>query len=432
MGNIIIFETESWKNFLPLSLSHPVFEMRVGRNSNLERITNFTRGNFLGLITRPSMEGVSRENHLLPVNQDLVNHFKDRPPEGKTIFLNGRIPLNHETLNNILSFGDNALFRSDGDIIGFICNENPLAPVEMLLGIPEEERIIEYLTHNHQEYRLMLNPADYLWDYVNQNPDFIQADFRGPQYSQHSGKVGEGVYYYNKDFINIGINAEVDASVVLDARKGPIFIESGAHIHSHSVILGPAVIGEKSELMPGTRLREGCSIGPQCRVGGEVEESIFMGYSNKYHEGFLGHSYLGEWVNLGALTTNSDLKNNYGEIKVSPDGVNLVSTGSNKVGVFIGDHSKLGIGSLINSGAIIGFCVNFYGGGLAPKYLPSFSWGDHKFMQYDLDKALKTARAVMARRGKLLTPEYLKLFKSVFEETRKDRELFMPSFSGQS
>ena len=141
--------------------------------------------------------------------------------------------------------------------------------------------------------------------------------------------------------------------VVIDAEHGPVYIDEGAEIHPFTRIEGPCYVGKKSILL-GAKCREGNSIGPMCRVGGEVEESIIHGYSNKYHDGFLGHAYVGEWVNLGALTTNSDLKNDYSSVSVMLDGHTPIDTGSTKVGSLIGDHTKTSIGTLLNTGAYVG------------------------------------------------------------------------------
>ena len=175
-------------------------------------------------------------------------------------------------------------------------------------------------------------------------------------------------------------------------------------------------------ILTGGKIREGTSIGPVCRVGGEVEGTIFLGYSNKYHEGFLGHAYVGEWVNLGALTTNSDLKNNYSTIKVMVNET-LVDSGLIKVGSFIGDHVKTGIGTLLNTGISLGFASNIFGGGMLKlKYVPAFFWGGPESQEiYELSKALQTIRTVMKRRGVELTGDEENLFKKIYEMTEKER-----------
>jgi UDP-N-acetylglucosamine diphosphorylase/glucosamine-1-phosphate N-acetyltransferase len=161
-----------------------------------------------------------------------------------------------------------------------------------------------------------------------------------------------------------------------------------------------------------------------CKVGGEVEGSIFQGYSNKQHDGFLGHSYICEWVNLGADTNNSDLKNNYGNVKVYVDG-KIVDTGHQFVGLFMGDHSKAGINTMFNTGTVVGVSSNVFGAGFPPKFIPSFSWGGaDKMIEYDIEKAVETAKAVMKRRDIKMTKEYETLLRKIFMETAPERSLF--------
>ena len=226
---------------------------------------------------------------------------------------------------------------------------------------------------------------------------------------------------YNANDIRVAGDAVIDGQTVLDAREGPIIIANKVRINSHTRIEGPCYIGPETQIV-GAKVREGCSFGPNCRVGGEVEESVFLGYSNKYHEGFMGHAYLGEWVNLGALTTNSDLKNNYGNIRVDI-GLGEMDTGLMKVGSFIGDHVKTGIGTLLNTGISIGFGSNIFGGGLVKdKFVPAFAWGGPEgYGEYRLDKALETALIAMRRRDVTMTAKCENVFKLVFENTNGDR-----------
>jgi UDP-N-acetylglucosamine diphosphorylase/glucosamine-1-phosphate N-acetyltransferase len=207
-----------------------------------------------------------------------------------------------------------------------------------------------------------------------------------------------------KKHVYIHANAVVHPGVVLDASTGPVIIDEHACLRPYTTIAGPSYIG------PGTIIDRAkitaSSIGPMCRIGGEVEACIFQGYANKNHEGFIGHSFIGEWVNLGALTTNSDLKNNYGPIRVLIRRTTY-ETGMTKLGCFIGDHTKTGIGTLIPTGAVIGSFVNFYGGGMMPRYVADFTWLTRTTQKvHSLDKALETARIVLRRRGRTMTPAY--------------------------
>ena len=169
---------------------------------------------------------------------------------------------------------------------------------------------------------------------------------------------------------------------------------------SNSTIVGPVYIGKKCKVKCGAKIYEGTSIGQVCKVGGEIEETIIHEYSNKQHDGFLGHAYIGSWCNLGADTNNSDLKNNYGSVDVILDGENKTDTGLTFVGLFMGDHSKTGIDTMFNTGTVVGFCSNVFGAGYLPKYISSFSWLEAKEENqiYKLEKAVDVAKKVMQRR----------------------------------
>jgi UDP-N-acetylglucosamine diphosphorylase/glucosamine-1-phosphate N-acetyltransferase len=177
-------------------------------------------------------------------------------------------------------------------------------------------------------------------------------------------------------------------------------VERDAVLEPHTYVAGPSWIGAGTHVLGG-KLGGGVALGPSCRVAGEIEETIFQGYGNKRHHGFVGHSVIGQWVNLGALTTTSDLKNNYGPVRVSIAG-QLHDTGESKVGSFVGDHVKTGIGTLLTTGAVIGAASNLFGGGtVSPKELPAFSWWDGARTEpYDVAKFVATARVVCARRGR--------------------------------
>ena len=196
---------------------------------------------------------------------------------------------------------------------------------------------------------------------------------------------------------------------------------------SHSFIQGPASIGNDSIIKKGATVYHNTSIGEYCKVGGEVESSVILSFTNKQHEGFLGHSYLGSWINIGAGTNNSDLKNNYENITVLLNG-KPVDTGSRFVGLIMGDHSKTAINTMFNTGTIAGVSCNIFGEGFPPRYIPSFSWGGSAFLkQYDIKKSLDVAEIVMKRRNRELTPEEENMLRKVFELTGKERLIKLKS-----
>ena len=198
-------------------------------------------------------------------------------------------------------------------------------------------------------------------------------------------------------------SARIDPFVAADMTGGPVVIGAEAVVTAFTRLEGPCLIGPRTQVH-GAKVRAGTTLGPDCRIGGEVEASIVQGHSNKYHDGFLGHAYLGEWVNLGAGTHNSDLRNDYGEVTVIVNG-RLVRTGQTKVGCFLGDHTKTGLGTLLNTGTNAGVFCNLLPGGLLPRRLPSFvRCLDGRLLNNgDLEWLLKTAARVMARRGVELT-----------------------------
>jgi UDP-N-acetylglucosamine diphosphorylase/glucosamine-1-phosphate N-acetyltransferase len=181
-------------------------------------------------------------------------------------------------------------------------------------------------------------------------------------------------------------------------KTGPVFIDSHAQVRPGSFVEGPCYIGPGT-VIDGAKVRPGCSFGPECRISGEVDASVFQGYANKCHEGFIGHAFVGEWVNLGALTTNSDLKNTYRPPRTLWQG-KTIRMRQLKSGCFIGDHVKTAIGTLINTGTRIGTFANWFEPGLSPKEIPAFAWGSNE--RWRLDRALSCARDMMSRRWVLL------------------------------
>jgi UDP-N-acetylglucosamine diphosphorylase/glucosamine-1-phosphate N-acetyltransferase len=266
--------------------------------------------------------------------------------------------------------------------------------------------------------------VSYPWDLVNFNGAEIVADFAlmAPETSgRMRGNVYEGAHLVNPGNIVIGEGAKVKPGVVLDGETGPIWIGENVTVFPNAVIEGPAYIGNRSMIKVGAKIYENTSIGPVCKVGGEVEGAIIHSFSNKQHDGFLGHAYLGMWVNLGADTNNSDLKNNYGNVKLVIDG-ETVDSGSMFMGLVMGDHSKSSINSMFNTGTVVGVSSNVFGSGFPPKSVPSFAWGGAEGIKtYDLERALDVARRVMGRRKIVLSAAGENVLRTVFDLTKKER-----------
>jgi UDP-N-acetylglucosamine diphosphorylase/glucosamine-1-phosphate N-acetyltransferase len=408
---ICIFEDEQYLNFEPLIYSRPVYDLVCGMSTLKEKIIRSFPEEKIVLKCRPYLESfVKVENPKCKVNQFEADDF---------LFINGRIvaPLN---LKNILKTKstDEKVFVSNGIIIAakisrkrkkkFSLNNIDILDTKLFNDLPSEEVDIEV--------------SNYLWDLVYLNGREIQNDFKFYTKSKSSTKKEyAGVSFVNRKNVFIGKDVEIKPGVVLDASTGPIFIEKNVTIFPNAVIQGPFYIGESSKIKSCATIYPNISIGKVCKIGGEVEDTIIHPYTNKQHSGFLGHSYLGSWINIGADTNNSDLQNNYGSIKVQVNGRHIDS-GKQFVGLMMGDHSKTAINTMFNTGTVVGFSSNVFGAGFPPKYIPSFSWGGNESMkEYKLSKAIETAKAVFARRNKNFEREDEDLFETIFNLTKEDR-----------
>jgi len=411
---ICIFEDNQSMNLFPLTLTIPVFDLRCGILSFREKVVKQFPQHPIILFCRDYLkELVEEANPDVPVNSI--------PDTDICLFINARVILNSE-LSNIFKFSDERVYLHNKQVIAaFLKKENISEFVKKFkqgadLGLDD----VEQVEINNA------NVIRYPWDIVHYNPSEIVRDFEGfNQGGEINGTISQHAVLENQNNIFIGAGASVKAGVILDAEEGPIYIGEDATIMHHAVIEGPAFIGRKSTIKIAAKIYEGTSIGDVCKVGGEVEESIIHAYSNKQHDGFLGHAYLGQWVNLGADTNNSDLKNNYGNVKVYING-KMVDSNSMFVGLTMGDHSKAGINTMFNTGTVVGAMCNVFGSGFPPKYIPSFSWGGSDgLVEHNLDKAVATARQVMGRRKKELTPVYETLLREIYELTQNEREQFI-------
>jgi UDP-N-acetylglucosamine diphosphorylase/glucosamine-1-phosphate N-acetyltransferase len=262
---------------------------------------------------------------------------------------------------------------------------------------------------------------EHVWELVQHNNAAIVDDFAcGPGAGVSVGaRIDPGVRLMNDRAIRLEEGVRLRPGVVLDAEEGPITLAAGVDVQPQVVVRGPAWIGPDCLLKAGGRIHAGTSIGPVSKVGGEIEASILQGYGNKQHEGFLGHAFLAEWVNLGADTNNSDLKNNYGSVRMWEAG-EFVDTGRMFVGLVAADHVKSAINTQFNTGTVVGLSSQVFGTGFPPKYVPPFSWGTGG-ETYELERALDTARAVMARRERDLTRVYENAFRRAFARARPRR-----------
>ena len=222
---------------------------------------------------------------------------------------------------------------------------------------------------------------------------------------------------YAPEKVFVGKNVQVRAAII-NAEAGPVFIDDHAIVQEGAIIIGPAAVGRHAMVAFGAKIRSNTTLGPYCRVGGEVGNSIFHAYSNKAHDGFLGNSYIGEWCNLGANTNNSNLKNNYKPVCLYSYATNdLYDTGEVFCGTFMGDFTKVGISTMFNTGTVVGVCANVYGSGFQEKYIPSFSWGGKAegYQPYRFDKAIEVIQSTMSRRTMTLEKEDREILQYIAE-----------------
>ncbi len=411
---IVIFEDEKYINFEPLIYYRPVYELVCGASTLREKIERAYPNLKVALHCRKYLEELVKSQN--PSNQ--VNNFS----ENEVLFINGRI-VAPENLSEMISptLSEDKVFKSNGTIVAarisgdrlknFIGKE--ILTIEDFDGIPSEE--------------VELTCAEYLWDLVYLNGEELKRDiaFLSTKNNVSGTNLEDvnyaGVHFTKPEQVFINDNVDIKPGVVLDASKGPIYLDKDVIIFPNAVIEGPVYIGESSKIKSCATIYENVSVGKVCKVGGEIEDSIIMSYSNKQHSGFLGHSYLGSWVNIGADTNCSDLQNNYGTIKVQVNGRHI-DTRRQFVGLMMGDHSKTAINTMFNTGTVVGFSCNVYGEGFPPKYITSFGWGGSSSVrEYKLAKAIETAKAVFERRDKIFSNEEENIFNTIFNLTKEDR-----------
>ncbi len=409
---ICIFEDPMYTRLLPLVYTRPVYDLRCGIFTLREKIERAYPKAKVALLCRPYLADVVKQQS--PRVQ--VNEVHG----GNCLLINGRVLADNQLAKRIPLKGNDAVFLSGNTVVAVRMNAGKSHPIRHDLSAVFD---VEHFS-DLEKIRVDVAMIEYSWHLVNNNAKQIIADFQplAKKKAIKSGKIYAGVHLLNKKDIIIGEGAVLKPGVVLDAEKGPIFIGRDAQILPNAVIEGPAFIGAGSLIKIGAKIYEGTTIGEMCKVGGEVEASIIHSYSNKQHDGFLGHAYIGMWCNLGADTNNSDLKNNYGSVRVVVNGVE-VDSGSRFVGVTMGDHAKCGINTMFNTGAVVGVMSNVFGPGFPPKSIPSFSWGGPEGIKtYEIERALEVARRVMARREVNMSDSDELLLRKVFEMTKVERQ----------
>lgn len=403
---LVVFEDSRWRQLRPLTDLLPVPALAFGASSLWERWRRMAGLPLLAIEARAAVMASWRE---APRPDAPRLEARD-----EVLVVNAAV-LPESLLDQASATRVPSLLVAGGRVVGARLHVEMLAPG---LGRGAEfERFLAGLAL--ETFEVEARVLDWPWRFVGWNAEAITRDLEG-RGGELAGERHPLAAILNPEGVSIEPKARIDAFAVLDARDGPIRIGAGAWVRPHTVIAGPCVVGANSQMLGGAIGRS--TIGPGCRLAGEVEECVWQGWANKRHHGFVGHSVIGEWANLGALTTTSDLKNNYRPVRVWVDGREQES-GEIKVGSLIGAHVRTGIGTLLPTGAAIGTGSNLFGGGrFTPKHLPAFAWWDgERTVEHRFDRFLETTRTAWLRRDRELTASDEAALRALFDATRAER-----------
>ncbi|MDC1492319.1 GlmU family protein [Flavobacteriaceae bacterium] len=366
--NYILFDGPIRNNLLPLTYTRPVAEIRVG------------------ILTIREKWEAYLESTITFVTEDYLSDKFPMVEFDENIFINASFLPNPKIINLIVNLKPNELINSGDDLLAFYSSES--------------QDKIDLGSFKKIDYNENVLQIRCLTDIFKINSLAIEEDFKFLIKNRHSSKISNTNNLINSDniFIEEGVNMEY---TTLNATDGPIYIAKNCEVMEGTLIRGPFALCENSILKLGAKIYGGTTIGPNCKIGGEVSNSIVIGYSNKVHDGFLGNSLIGEWCNLGADTNTSNLKNNYADVKIwSYDDNKFLSTGEQFCGLIMGDHSKSGINTMFNTGTVVGVCSNIFGSGFPRSFIPSFSWGGNKgFANYKIEKVFEVNQKVMNRKN---------------------------------
>ncbi len=385
--NIVLFDDLNWGNLLPLTYTRPVADLRVGITTIREKWRQY--------FTRVSVK-----------TQDYLSNKYPMVIEGDNLFINASVIPTPMLVNEICSLGKGELLLKNEVVVAF------------------RGEAYELLTKatNKKEFEQDVISINNTWDIFEKNAAVMCLDFELLTKDRTSETLSKtnNVLCPENIFIEKGGKAEF---ATINATSGPVYIGKDAEIMEGAIIRGPFALCEHSTVKMGAKIYEETTIGPWCKVGGEIQNSVFTGYSNKGHDGYLGNSVLGEWCNLGADTNTSNLKNNYAKVKLWDYAQErFANTGLQFCGLIMGDHSKSGINTMFNTGTVVGVSANIFGSGFPRNFVPSFSWGGAAgFSLYTFQKAVETAKIVMGRRKKTLDDKDINILQEIFNLSEKYR-----------
>ena len=388
--NYILFDGAVRESLLPLTFTRPVADIRIGILTIREKWELY-----LGLTTTTLTE------EYLEIKYPMVEMEEN-------VLIDASILPTPALVESIQHLSENQALYYKDDVIAFFSKDT------------QEE--VDFNTYEIINFTSELIQIKHTWDIFSYNDRAIQMDFDLITEGRKSQPIPKGVNVVNPENIFIEEGAKI-LFATLNASSGPIYIGVNAEVMEGSVIRGPFSLGEDSTVKMGAKIYGATTIGPHSKVGGEINNTVIFGYSNKGHDGFLGNSVLGEWCNLGADTNNSNLKNNYEEVRLwSYKTENFAKTGLQFCGLVMGDHSKCAINTMFNTGTVVGVSANIFGSGFPRNFIPSFSWGGSSGLSvYQTNKAKETARLVFQRRQIEFDEKEQQILEHVFEITKKYR-----------
>ncbi len=392
---LVLHDHGYWTEFLPFTFTRPVSEIRTG------------------IFTIAEKWEIALDLDATYKTETYLQGKYPAPKSGEALVINATITPNEPLVKAVRKLRPKTVLMHENEPVA--C----LMPAEDIPDNGLHELDSHYATKNYNKSILQIK---HKWDIFGYNPLQIQQDFQVITEGRETALINETntILGTNPVFMEEGASLEC---CTLNTQKGPIYIGHEANIMEGAHLRGPLAIGEHGSIKMGANIYEGTTIGPYCKVGGEVNNSVLFGYSNKAHDGFLGNAVIGEWCNIGADTNNSNLKNDYKDVKIwDYQKTGFINTGQQFCGLFMGDHSKCAINTMFNTGTTIGMSANIYGGGFPRVFIPSFSWGGASgFTTYNLSKAKETANQMMSRRDLYLTDVDEAIFETIFDKTKPYR-----------
>ena len=388
--NYILFDGTVRNALLPFTYTRPVADLRIGILTIREKWEKY-----LGFTTTTLTEEYLEEKYPMVEME-------------KNVMINASFLPTKALVEEVKNLKENQAIFKEGEVIAFFTSET------------QEE--VNFDNYEQKEFVFDVLQIKNTWDIFSLNDQAISDDFELITEGRKSQPIPEGVKYLNKENIFIEKGAEILFSV-LNASKGSIYIGRDTLIMEGSLIRGPFAMGQHSVLKMGTKVYGATTLGPKCKIGGEVNNVVLFANSSKGHEGYLGNAVIGEWCNIGADTNNSNLKNNYAQVRLwNYENEGFDKTGLQFCGLMMGDHSKSAINTMFNTGTVIGVSSNIYGSNFPRNFIPSFSWGGAAgFTTYQINKASETANLVMKRKNELFDEKEQRILEHVFEITEKYR-----------